>query len=178
MWVGYLLISPVRGWFQNPRKILSPYVREGMKVLDVGCGMGFFSLPLAEMVGPEGKVICVDVQEGMIKVLRKRAEKANLSSRIEARLCTPHSLGIDDLQGEIDFILAFAVVHEVPHPSKAISELTGAMKKGGSLLLVEPKGHVSEEEFKGYLSLAQENSLREIGRPKIRRGFSALLQKP
>ncbi len=148
-----------------------------MKVLDVGCGMGFFSLPLAKMVGPEGKVICVDVQEGMIKVLRRRAEKANLSSRIEVRLCSPHSLGIDDLQGEIDFVLAFAVVHEMPHPSKAISEITRAMKRGGSLLLVEPKGHVSEKEFGGYLSLAQENSLKETNRLKIRRSFSALLEK-
>jgi len=148
-----------------------------MKVLDVGCGMGFFSLPLAKVVGPEGKVICVDVQEGMIKALRRRAEKANLSSRIEGRLCRPHSLGIDDLQGEIDFVLAFAVVHEVPHPSKAISEITRAMKRGGSLLLVEPKGHVSEKEFRGYLSIAQENSLKETNRLKIRRTFSALLEK-
>jgi len=51
VWVGYLLASPIRKLFQNPPKILSPYVENGMKVLDIGCVMGFFSLPLARMVG-------------------------------------------------------------------------------------------------------------------------------
>ena len=60
VWVGYLLASPVRKLIQNPKKLLSPYVEEGMTVLDAGCAMGFFSLPMARMVGPNGKVICGD----------------------------------------------------------------------------------------------------------------------
>ena len=60
VWVGYFLTSPIRKLFQNPQKILSPYVENGMKVLDIGCG--FFSLPLAQMVGSKGKAISVDVQ--------------------------------------------------------------------------------------------------------------------
>jgi ubiquinone/menaquinone biosynthesis C-methylase UbiE len=62
-WVGYLLINPLRTLMQNPKKILSQYVISGMKVLDIGCGMGFFSLPIARMIGPHGRVICLDVQE-------------------------------------------------------------------------------------------------------------------
>ena len=63
VWIGYLLASPIRKLFQNPKKILYHYVKEGMMVLDIGCAMGFFSLPLSEMVGSKGKVICVDVQK-------------------------------------------------------------------------------------------------------------------
>ena len=113
---------------QNPKKILSPYVEEGMKVLDIGCAMGFFSLPLAEMVSPNGKVICVDIQAKMIESLGKRARKAGLSERIETHLCRGNSLGLDDLQGQIDFALASAVVHEVPNAADFFAEIHGTLK--------------------------------------------------
>jgi 2-polyprenyl-3-methyl-5-hydroxy-6-metoxy-1,4-benzoquinol methylase len=69
VWVGYLLSSPIRKLFQDPDKILGPYIKEGMTVLDFGCAMGFFSLPAARMVGSNGKVICIDIQKGMIEKL-------------------------------------------------------------------------------------------------------------
>ena len=65
-WIGYILASPLRRLLQNPRKILDPHVKPGMIMLDVGCGMGYFSLAMAETVGPEGKVVCVDLQPKMI----------------------------------------------------------------------------------------------------------------
>ena len=43
------LDNRVRRWIQNPRKILSPYIKVGMKVMDIGCGPGFFSNEMAEM---------------------------------------------------------------------------------------------------------------------------------
>ena len=87
-WLGYFLASPIRKLIHPPQTILTPYVREGMTVLDIGCGMGFFSIPLAQMVGAAGKVICVDMQEKMLKRLEKRAQKAGVSARIETRLCS------------------------------------------------------------------------------------------
>ena len=109
-WVGYLLVSPLRRLFHNPVTILGPHVNSGMTVVDIGCAMGFFSLPLAEMVGPGGRVVCVDLQERMMRPLNRRATKAGVSDRIETRVCRAHSLGLDDLNGKIDFALAFAVV--------------------------------------------------------------------
>ena len=50
-WIGYLLASPIRRIFQNPEEILSPFIRFGMAVLEPGPGMGFFTIPLARMVG-------------------------------------------------------------------------------------------------------------------------------
>ena len=76
--MGYVLICPLRKLWLNPRKLLIPYVRPGMTVLDVGCAMGFFSLPMAEMVRPEGRVVCVDLQEKMVRKLKRRAEKQGL----------------------------------------------------------------------------------------------------
>ncbi|MBC8391028.1 MAG: methyltransferase domain-containing protein, partial [Deltaproteobacteria bacterium] len=107
-WVGYLLVSPLRRWAQNPRTILNPYIKPGMNVLDMGCGMGFFSLDMARLAGPEGKVVCVDLQPRMIKSLARRAEKAGLLDRIVHRGCSKDSLNIEDFSGRIDFALAFA----------------------------------------------------------------------
>ena len=101
VWVGYLLASPVRKIFQNPEKMLTPYIQSGMMVVDVGCAMGFFSLPMARMVGRGGRVISVDVQEAMLKSLERRAQKVNLSDRITLRLCGYDRLDLDDLKAKI-----------------------------------------------------------------------------
>ena len=65
-WLGYLCIGPIRRLQHDPARILAPYVSEGMTVLEPGPGMGFFTLELARIVGPAGRVIAVDVQPKMI----------------------------------------------------------------------------------------------------------------
>jgi ubiquinone/menaquinone biosynthesis C-methylase UbiE len=177
VWVGYLLASPLRKLLQNPRKILRPYVEEGMTVLDIGCAMGFFSLPLAEMVGPKGKIICVDAQEKMILSLEKRARKAGLADRIESRLCSHSSLEIKDLEKQIDFGLGFAVVHEVPDPNDFFSQTYHALKPSGKFLVAEPQGHVSENDFDVTVSTAEQNGFQVLGRPPISRSRTVLLAK-
>jgi cyclopropane fatty-acyl-phospholipid synthase-like methyltransferase len=147
VWVGYVLACPVRKLLQNPNRILKPYVNEAMTVADIGCAMGFFSLPLAKMVGPNGKVICVDIQEKMIRKLEKRARKAGLSDRIKTIVCDDKSLGLDDFKGKIDFALAIGVVHEVGDSVRFFSEVCEAMKPAGRLLMAEGKSFVSETDF-------------------------------
>jgi predicted O-methyltransferase YrrM len=80
---------------QNPYKIIAPYVKPGMTVLDFGSAMGFFSLPMARIVGPAGKVICVDVQRRMLSVLRRRAAGAGLAERIETHLSSEGSVSLN-----------------------------------------------------------------------------------
>ena len=55
------LDNTIRRWLQNPKKILGPYLDEGMTVVDIGCGPGFFSIDMAQMVGKSGRVIAVDL---------------------------------------------------------------------------------------------------------------------
>jgi ubiquinone/menaquinone biosynthesis C-methylase UbiE len=177
-WVGYLLANPLRRLIHNPEKILAPFVAKGMTVLDVGPGMGFFALPMARMAGPKGRVVCVDVQERMLRTLLKRAAAAGLADRIVARVSRPKkSLCIDDFDGKIDFALLFAVVHEVPDPLAFLAGVSRALKPGALCLVAEPKGHVSFREFEETLAAAGRNGLVVAGLPAIFRSLTAVLRK-
>src|SRR6516225_5772080 len=129
-WMGYLLLSPIRKWRQDPARILAPYVRADMTVLEPGPGMGFFTLEIARLVGPSGRVIAVDVQPHMIEALRRRARKTGLADRIDARTVSPSSLELSGLDAAVDFVFAFAVVHEMPSVASFFLEAARAMKSG------------------------------------------------
>lgn len=176
-WLGYFLISPLRRLQLNPAKLLTPWVRQGITVLEPGPGMGFFTIPLAQLVGPRGRVIAVDVQPKMIGKLKRRVAKAGLEDRVDARLAAAESLGIKDLDGKVDFTLAFAVVHEMPSTRHFFAENATASKAGARLLLVEPAGHVTAEEFAAELRQAAQAGFKVLERPHIRRSQAALLQK-
>ncbi|HTY23089.1 MAG TPA: class I SAM-dependent methyltransferase [Desulfomonilaceae bacterium] len=172
-WVGYFLISPIRRWLQNPEKILAPYINEGMTVLEIGPGMGFFTIPAARMVGESGKVIAVDVQEKMLTVLRKRAEKAGVADRVVTKRCKPDNIGVSD---PIDLCLVINVAHEVPDAAALFGQIRAILKPTARVLLSEPGGwHISEEEFQETLAVASAQGLKVIEKPKIPRSRSALL---
>lgn len=177
IWIGYLLASPLRKLLQNPEKILGPYIGKGMIVADIGCAMGFFSLALARMVGAEGKVICSDIQENMLKTLERRAKKAGLADRILTRLCSEDSFNLHDFREQADFALAFAVVHELPNSSMFFSEISEILKPGAKLLIAEPKGHVSKEEFEITVSVAEQSGFESAGRPRIPYSHAVILEK-
>ena len=176
-WIGYLLASPLRRLFQKPEEILHEHVREGMVVLDVGCAMGFFSLPLARRVGPKGRVVCVDLQERMIRSLEKRAEKSGLRGRMETRVCSDASLGLEDLAESVDFAVAFAMLHETPSPAETLSQIHAALAPRGRLLIAEPRGHVSAAAFEETVSAAEAHGFSRLGGPQIRGSQSALMEK-
>lgn len=176
-WVGYLLACPLRRLAQDPARILASYVREGMTVLEPGPGMGFFTLDLARMVGASGRVVAVDIQPKMISRLQRRLAKAGLLERVDARLARPDSMAVDDLAGMVDFVLAFAMVHELAAPDRFFAEAARALKPGGGLLLAEPMGHVRAPQFEEQLALAARSGLKPIDRPSIRRSHAAFLKK-
>jgi len=176
-WLGYLLASPLRRLSYNPAEILHLYIRPGMTVLEPGPGMGFFTLELARLVGPSGQVVAVDLQPRMIAGLKRRAAKAGLLERIDARLAPPGSMGVAGLAGAVDFTLAFAVVHEMPSPEAFFAEVAQVAKPGSSILFAEPAGHVKANEFEAELEAAFNAGLVLAERPSIRRSWAALLQK-
>ena len=176
-WVGYLLINPLRKLFENPNKILGPFVQEGMIVLEPGCGMGYFTLPLARMVGPKGRIVAVDIQPKMLSALRRRAQRAGLLDIIELRHIGDDGFGVKDLSGKVDFAAALHVVHEVPSQTSFFTEVCQALKQGSKFLFVEPKGHVSQDQFAESVATAEKVGFVSEALPKKVGGRVALLIK-
>ena len=176
-WLGHLLANPVRRWFQNPRALLQPLVAEGMTVLEPGPGMGFFTLELALLVGPSGRVVAIDVQPRMLAGLARRATRAGLAGRIEMRQAQADRMGTDDLEARVDFVLAFAMVHELPDLAGFFAEAARALKPGAKMLVAEPRGHVTSEDFAQTLALAKRAGLSVESEPIIRSSRAALLRK-
>jgi ubiquinone/menaquinone biosynthesis C-methylase UbiE len=169
-----LLDNKLRRWLQNPHDILTPYVREGMTVLDIGCGPGFFSIEMAKMVGARGKVISADLQEGMLQKLDKRVKGTELERRITRVQCHQDRINVSE---RVDFILAFYMVHEVPDKISFFKQLKTILNEHGSLLIVEPKRfHVSRTEFERTTKLAEDNGFKAYPGPKLRFSWSAVLR--
>lgn len=175
-WLGYFLINPLRKFSHNPQKILGPYISPGMYVVDFGCAMGYFSLPMARMTGNNGKVYCLDIQEKMLVKLRRRVEKAKLGHLMETQLITNQGT-IKIPEKTIDFILLFAVVHEVDDQVKLFKSLSALLKPGGKVLIAEPRGHVSLTSYTVSLKQAEKAGLSIIKELEIANSHSSLLQK-
>ena len=155
VWVGYVLVNPLRKLMENPEKLLAPYINPGMKILEIGPGMGYFSIPMAKMTGKTGKVYCVDIQKKMLSKLNKRAKRKGADNELELYLYVPGSNTLQFLNGQIDFCLLAYVVHEVPDQVKLFSEVADTMTQNGKVLFLEPKGHVDNDAWKESLRIAE-----------------------
>ena len=159
------LDNRVRRLLQNPQKILGNYVKEGMTALDLGCGPGFFSVEMAIMVGESGLVIATDLQEGMLQKLKNKIRGTEIEKRIKLHKCEEDKIGVSE---NVDFVLAFYMVHEVPDQKKFFEEIKSILKPNGKALIVEPKlFHVSKGAFKESIMKAKEIGLEPVEKPRI-----------
>lgn len=171
-WGGYFIDNRLRRLIHKPERILGPHVRAGMTAMDFGCGMGFFAIALARLVGDGGRVIAVDLQQKMLDVLSKRAAKAGVLDRIRTHRCEADAIGLDE---PVDFALAFYSAHEVPDLRKLLIDIHRCLRPGGRLLVVEPIGHVTAAAFQDMVSLAEGVGLALCERPRVRLSRAAVL---
>lgn len=177
-WLGYLLASPLRRLVENPDTLVLPLIRPGDRVLELGPAMGYFSLPMARKVGPQGKVTCVEVQQIMLDKLRQRLARKRLSDRAELRLCSQQDLGLAEDEASFDLAVAIHVVHETASPKDTVVTLARCLKPGGKLLLVEPPGHCPVEVYRAEMAAMQQTGLRELPHPlAANRRYLTLWQK-
>ncbi|MGC8659011.1 MAG: class I SAM-dependent methyltransferase [Desulfomonilaceae bacterium] len=174
-WIGYLLASPLRKLFENPQKLLGPYISPGMTVLDYGCGMGFFTIPLAKMVGPSGKVIAVDIQAKMLDGVRRKAKRRQLAERI-----TIISAGTEGQihDASVDFVAALYVVHEIADQGTFFQKIYRIMKSGAKILIVEPRLHVEVGEFRRCLDIAESTGFLTDSDLNLPGKLRAVLSRP
>jgi ubiquinone/menaquinone biosynthesis C-methylase UbiE len=175
-WLSWLLINPIRSLSQNPRKTLQRFIREGDTVLDAGCGPGYFTTVMAELVGENGLVIAADIQEWMLEKVRRRVEKAGMPGRVRLHLAQADRLNVPS--DHVDFALAFWMAHEVPDKDRFFSEILVCLKPGGTLLLAEPRIHISENIFRGIVEAAREAGFSTAGPVPVRLSRAVIFHKP
>jgi ubiquinone/menaquinone biosynthesis C-methylase UbiE len=145
-----------------------------MTVLDIGCGPGFFSIDLAHMVGRSGRVIASDLQEGMLQKLRDKIQGTELEERITLHQCKEDKVGVSV---NVDFVLAFYMVHEVPNPKEFFREITSILKWDGQVLIVEPPFRVSKMAFEETIRKARDAGLKPVEGPKMFLSKAVILKK-
>jgi ubiquinone/menaquinone biosynthesis C-methylase UbiE len=164
-WLAYTFDNPVRGLFHDPAVLFRNLVKVGDTVVDIGCGLGHFSIGMARLVGASGKVIALDLQPEMVRRAAGRAEQRGMQQRIDFRVAEPERLGLSE---PVDFVLAFWMVHEVRNQGALLSEVRSALKPTGRFLIAEPKGHVSAQRFEATVEKARAAGFAISDGPRVR----------
>jgi SAM-dependent methyltransferase len=137
-----------------PQKHVEPYVKKGQIVADLGCNTGYYTLALAECVGPEGRVYAVDLNKKAIRTLEKKADKLGYHN-IEAHASSATDLSFI-IDRSIDFVLANGLLCVMPaNRESAVNEIKRIMKPDGKAYLSlgspPPLGHVNRAEWEKIL---------------------------
>ena len=134
-------------------------VKPGMTICDMGCGNGYYSLKLAKMVGPEGRVLGVDIQREMLQFLQERIDESGVTNiqPIHGSLIDPHLPA-----GEVDMILCVDVYHEFSHPEYMLSAMRKALKPDGLLVLLEYRAEDPEVPIKPLHKMSKKQVNKEL----------------
>ena len=171
-WLAWTFDNPLRRWLHDPQLVVGAYVEEGMTVADIGCGMGYFSVAMAKMVGPKGRVLAVDVQQMMLDLCRKRAYRAGVSDRLQAIFAAGDDIKVS---GPVDFLLAFWMVHEVKDIPRFFGQAAAVLRPGGKMLYAEPRVHVAQRRFEEILGSAREAGFLVSSGPSVGLSRTAIL---
>jgi ubiquinone/menaquinone biosynthesis C-methylase UbiE len=167
-----------RRFLYRPDRIAERYIKPGGRVLDFGCGPGFFTREFALRVGENGTVIAVDVQEEMLRILREKMEPEGLLPRIMTHLCAPDTIGLpQEFEGTVDAAFALFVVHEVPDSHKLFQEISSLLAPEGLFFYSEPLFIVSGREFSANLLKAEKAGLKLVEQRYFFVNRAAILRK-
>ena len=109
-------------------------LQPGMKILDVGCGPGRLTIPIAEKIGPQGEVVAIDIQPGMLHRVQEKAQAANLNNIQFLQV----GVGEGKLErNQFDWALLVTVLGEIPDREVVLKEIFAAIKLGGILSVTE-----------------------------------------
>ncbi|HZZ72696.1 MAG TPA: class I SAM-dependent methyltransferase [Pirellulales bacterium] len=134
-------------------------IKPGMTVCDMGCGNGFYSLKLADLVGSKGKVLAVDIQQEMLHLLQERAKAAKITN-IEPILGTVVDPKLPD--NKVDLILCVDVYHEFSNPQEMLLAMRKSLSPHGRLVLVEFRLEDDKVPIKVLHKMSKEQILKEL----------------
>ncbi len=135
-------------------------LKPGDKVADVGAGSGYFSWRMAKLVGDQGKVLAVDIQQQMLDLLMANMARRGVAERVQPVLGTVSDPMLPP--GSVDVILLVDVYHEFDHPYEMSRAMIRALKPGGRLVIVEYRGEDPEVHIKPLHKMTVAQMRREF----------------
>lgn len=154
------LLRPEREEEEEPAQLLKALrIRKGQRVADIGCGNGFYSLRMARLAGPEGRVLAVDIQPEMLSLLRDRAKQAGLEN-IEPVLGQPFDPKLP--QGRLDLILLVDVYHEFAYPERMLAAMRESLKPNGVIALAEYRAEDPKVPIRRRHKMSKQQILKEF----------------
>jgi len=176
VWMKWMLDPPFSWMSGRTKKTLKHLnLSSGMQVLDAGCGPGRLSIPMAKLIGPFGTVTAMDIQEGMLEEVKKRADKDGDGNILYLQ----GGIGEGKLEPErYDRIVMITVLGEIPDRKRAMKEIYGALKSGGLLLIEETIRDPHFQRVKAVRELANETGFVEKVWDGSRFNYTILFEKP
>jgi ubiquinone/menaquinone biosynthesis C-methylase UbiE len=135
------------------------HVKPGDVVCDLGCGNGFYTLKLAALVGPKGRVLAVDIQREMLGLLKDRTTAENVTN-VEPVLGTVVDPKLPE--GAVDLVLLVDVYHEFSHPQQMLAAIRKSLKPAGRVALVEFRAEDPEVPIKPLHKMSKAQILKEF----------------
>jgi SAM-dependent methyltransferase len=154
------LTRDVREAEENAQKMLDALqVKPGQTVCDLGCGNGYHTLRLAELVGREGKVLAVDIQKEMLDMLAERAKRKGFENieRIHGTLVDPKLP-----ERKVDLVLLVDVYHEFSHPAHMLRAIRRSLSDKGRVVLVEFRAEDPDVPILPLHKMTREQVEREL----------------
>ena len=150
-------------------------LQPGMKVLDVGCGPGRLTIPVAQQIGPQGEVVAIDIQPGMLRRAQEKAQAAHLNNIrfLQGGIEADHLA-----RNQYDRALLVTVLGEIPERKTALTEIFEALKPGGILSVTEVIFDPHFQSRQTVRELATTVGFHDLGCFGHRLSFTMNLEKP
>lgn len=148
-----LLEHPLRLGYRDPAELINQCgIASGETVVDLGCGIGTFTIEMARQVGPQGKVHALDFQLPMLAQLDQRMAQLSLTQRVQPHLANAQNIPLPD--GSADAAFLIATLGQIADPVVAIDEIHRILKPGGRLIVSEElpdPGYVSSQTCRRWM---------------------------
>lgn len=159
-WLSWSLDNPVRNRFWNPPSLLNRAgIAAGQRVLEVGPGIGYYTLPLADAAGAGGSVVCLDLQPAMLAALRQRLAECGVRN---VHLIRGDATRLPFRPGVFDRSVLITVLGEIPERRVALAEQARALRQDGLLAVGEQFPDPHYQSQRTVKSLAIESGLRVV----------------
>ena len=173
-WLAYTWDNRIRTIVHDADHIIKPYINPGITALDVGCGMGYFSIHMASYVGEEGTVVSVDIQKEMIDIVKERSKKSGTEKIIQPILGRGD---LGDITERIDFALNFWMLHEVESQETLVKQIYDLLNPGGKYLIAEPRIHTGRSYFLSVIAMCKSVGFKVETYPDIMFSRAVLFSK-